>query len=138
MKTLKAILSILAATLGTFGMAGLFNLLLVGRLITISPDILRETMIYPLIIAGYLALSCLLYFVGTRSQFARARLPHWIVTGIIIWEAAFGLSALVLQGTYNLPLAAIPLDLFWYVVEGGVGGLVMFWFHRTDAGTLIR
>ncbi len=131
--TTKFIVASLVSSLVMFMLAGLWNVLVVPHLGVAFPNgLLRQVPIFPLVILGYLILGAVVVYIGSRSSFTANRRLHWCITGILVMEIAFGFSSLVLQGYYTFPLNAIPYDLIWYIVEGGLGGLVVSLFESKN------
>jgi hypothetical protein len=128
----KVSLASIAVALAMFVLAGLWNLLIFPRLrISFVPGFLRSDPFFSFIVIGYFILGVLIVYIGLRSKFSSGQLPHWIITGILVMEIAFGISSIVLQANYNFPLAALPYDLLWYLIEGTGGGFVAWLFFRS-------
>ena len=126
------ITSVLAACLAMFVMAGLFNGLVVNRLVSedIDPAMLRDAPNLTLIALGYLLLALIMTLVYARvvtraSYSIRSGFLFGMVAGIA-WLLP---QSLVLHGVYRFPLPSLMIDPAWALLEQGIGGAIIGLIH---------
>jgi hypothetical protein len=118
----------IVSSLVMFSLAGLYTGVLAREFIASHVDaaMLRNPPNLLLVYCGYLALASLMSFFYSRG---RRPISTPAVSGLrfgliaaVVWLMPY---SLVLFGVYRFPVAALPLDFGWALVEQGTGGLVI-------------
>lgn len=124
----RLVLSVIAASLVMFSLAGIYTGVLAREFIAshVDQSLLRTPPNLILVFFGYVLLALLmsvLYrrLVGATTSPAWSGLRFGMVTAVC-WLMPY---SLVLFGVYRFPYAALPIDFAWALVEQGMGGLVI-------------
>jgi hypothetical protein len=124
----RKIISILAAALAMFCLAGLYTGVLARSYIAehVDPVLLRASPNMALVFLGYLVLACVMVLLYRRfAQPARSPASNGLRFGCLMAVCWLVPYSLVLFGVYRFPYGALPLDFAWAFVEQGLGGLVV-------------
>ncbi|MBI3884472.1 MAG: hypothetical protein HY302_01895 [Opitutae bacterium] len=124
----KILCATLAAFVAMFGLAGLFNGVLIRSYVAahVDPAFLRNPPSLVFIAAGYLLLALGMAWLYSR----RTRREAWSPAADFTFGAAVGFFwtlpiGLVLHGAYRFPTLALAFDTLWALLEQGIGGLLI-------------
>jgi len=129
----KIIMSWLLSFLVMFGLAGIFNSIIIADFVSenISSELLQQSPNMIFIIAGYTLLALLMTLLFSRvvneNQYS---VKYGFVFGVfssIFWLLPY---SLVLHGVYNFPSIALLIDSGWALIEQGLGGVVIALVHK--------